>query len=125
MRRWHKGATLVALLLLGIAAPAVAQVMFATTTPGSVTVAQADAFVAILRQNLHRKSFMIENPNGSGVIVYVYLGGGGQCRAATASNSFDLAAGQALFSSGPVIETDPICVSANSNGALVKFAEGN
>ena len=111
--------------LLAPAAPGLAQVIFATTSPASVTVATADSFVPILAQNTHRKAFMVENPNGSGVIVYVYLGGGGNCRGATTANSFDLAAGQALFSSGAVIESDPICVSANSNGALVKYAEGN
>jgi len=121
----RKRLCLVALALLAPAAPALAQIIFATTTPGSVTVATASSFVPILAQNTHRKAFLVENPNGSGVIVYVFLGGGGNCRGATTANSFDLAGGQALFSSGAVIESDPICVSANSNGALVKFAEGN
>jgi hypothetical protein len=125
MKRYRIGAGLALLALCGMAGPAVAQLSFATTAPGSVTIATADAFVAILPQNTHRKAFMVENPNGSGVIVYVFLGGGGKCLGASAATAFDLAAGQALFSSGAVVETDPICVSASSSGALVKFAESN
>jgi hypothetical protein len=125
MRRKRLGPALAALALFGSVVPVAAQILFATTTPNSVTVATAGTFVPILSQNPYRKAFMVENPNGSGVVVFVYLGGGNRCVGATTSNAFDLAAGQSLFSGGAVVETDPICVSANTNGTLVKFAEGN